>query len=113
MLRRKRFGQGVGDLQWFRLAPRNLAVIRLRNGRYFLARFPALRERRFFLFLSRIHRKKGCDLLLEAFARVAADTDLDLVMAARMRTVCGSSWRRRRSGWDSGRVHWTGCWRGM
>jgi glycosyltransferase involved in cell wall biosynthesis len=48
----------------------------------FLSRFPGLRQRRFFLFLSRIHSKKGCDLLLEGFARVAeAHPDLDLVLA--------------------------------
>jgi glycosyltransferase involved in cell wall biosynthesis len=46
----------------------------------FFDRYPALRGRRFFLFLSRIHRKKGCDLLLDAFARLAR-LDLDLVMA--------------------------------
>ena len=51
------------------------------SGRRFWARFPGLRGRRFFLFLSRIHRKKGCDLLLEAFGRVAAETDVDLVIA--------------------------------
>lgn len=37
----------------------------------FLSRFPALRARRLLLFLSRIHVKKGCDLLIEAFRRVA------------------------------------------
>lgn len=53
----------------------------------FLARMPQLadsggRARRFLLFMARIHEKKGCDLLLEAFARVAqSERDLDLVMA--------------------------------
>ncbi|HLK13296.1 MAG TPA: glycosyltransferase [Fimbriimonadaceae bacterium] len=43
-------------------------------------RFPELQGRRFLLFLSRIHEKKGCDLLLRAFARLE-DRDLRLVIA--------------------------------
>jgi glycosyltransferase involved in cell wall biosynthesis len=44
--------------------------------------FPAVRDKRVLLFLSRIHEKKGCDLLVDAFADVAAyDRDLCLVIA--------------------------------
>ena len=39
-------------------------------------------ERRFILFMGRIHAKKGCDLLVEAFGKLAAaHPALDLVMA--------------------------------
>jgi glycosyltransferase involved in cell wall biosynthesis len=48
----------------------------------FYAQVPALRERRFVLFLSRIHEKKGCDMLVDAFAAVAEEyPDVDLVIA--------------------------------
>jgi glycosyltransferase involved in cell wall biosynthesis len=34
----------------------------------FFARFPHLRDRPFFLYLGRLHEKKGCDLLIQSFA---------------------------------------------
>jgi glycosyltransferase involved in cell wall biosynthesis len=53
----------------------------------FFNRYPTLKKadgstRRFILFLGRIHTKKGCDLLLDAFSQIAERTpDLDLVFA--------------------------------
>jgi len=48
----------------------------------FFAKCPQAKDKRYLLFLGRIHRKKGCDLLIDAFAKVAAsDPDLYLVMA--------------------------------
>ena len=47
-----------------------------------LDRFPELRGRRAFLFLGRIQEKKGCDLLIRAFAKAAAgDDSIRLVFA--------------------------------
>ncbi len=49
---------------------------------HFYAVHPGLRGKRVLLFMSRIQKKKGCDLLIEAFAKVAEQNpDLHLLMA--------------------------------
>jgi glycosyltransferase involved in cell wall biosynthesis len=48
----------------------------------FFDAFPNLRGERFFLFLGRLHEKKGCDLLIEAFGQVRNSSErIHLVMA--------------------------------
>ena len=52
-------------------------------------KYPIFRNKRLFLYLSRIHQKKGCDLLIQAFAKVAnRDESLHLMMAGPDQTGC-------------------------
>ncbi len=61
-----------------RTPPSNAELLRAQ----FYAGHPELRGKRLLLFMSRIHEKKGCDMLIEAFAKVAGqDANLYLVMA--------------------------------
>lgn len=76
----------------------------------FLVVLPQLAGRRFLLFLSRIHEKKGCDLLVEAFASVAAlHPEVDLVMAGPDQTnlQAGLMALAEKQGIGS-RIHWPG-----
>ncbi len=76
----------------------------------FLSRWPHLRGRRLLLFLSRIHVKKGCDLLLKAFANVAAmDPALHLVMAGPDQTGWQAALQQQAQALGiADRVTWTG-----
>jgi glycosyltransferase involved in cell wall biosynthesis len=75
---------------------------------------PNLADRRFLLFLSRIHPKKGCDLLLRAFAQCADRyPDVDLVMAGPDQV----GWKPKleemaRELGIAHRIHWTGMLNG-
>ena len=76
----------------------------------FFQRCPAVKDKRYLLFLGRIHRKKGCDLLIDAFAAVAADDpSLDLVMAGPDQQSWSTKLREMAEKAGIGdRVHWPG-----
>jgi glycosyltransferase involved in cell wall biosynthesis len=86
--------------------PRNVEAQRAA----FEAALPGLRGRRFLLFLSRIHEKKGCDLLVEAFASLAGQyPEVDLVIAGPdkdgLKAKLAASAQRLGA---SERIHWPG-----
>lgn len=80
----------------------------------FRAAVPELGGREYLLFLSRLHPKKGCDLLIDAFAEVAAKCPrVDLVMAGPDQV----GWQielgaRAEALGIGGRIHWPGMLRG-
>jgi len=80
----------------------------------FRALLPQLSDAPFLLFLSRIHPKKGCDLLVDAFAEIAAQRpELHLVIAGPDDSglVPELSARAERLG-IAGRLHWPGMLKG-
>jgi glycosyltransferase involved in cell wall biosynthesis len=76
----------------------------------FYEKCPAVKDKRYLLFLGRIHRKKGCDLLIDAFAKVAADDPgLDLVMAGPDQQLWSAELQETVNEAGIGdRVHWPG-----
>ncbi|HMG87447.1 MAG TPA: glycosyltransferase [Terracidiphilus sp.] len=86
-----------------------------RQKRDFISAFSELQGRKFLLFLSRIHPKKGCDLLLQAFAELAPElsSDLDLVIAGpdQVGWVPELQSLAQRLG-IAARVHWPGMLKG-
>jgi glycosyltransferase involved in cell wall biosynthesis len=76
----------------------------------FYRSLPGLRGRRYLLFLARIHEKKGCDLLIQAFAKIAVTVaEVDLVVAGP--DQAGTQPKLQRLAEELGiasRVHWPG-----
>jgi glycosyltransferase involved in cell wall biosynthesis len=81
-----------------------------RQRQAFFSLVPTARDKQIILFLSRIHEKKGVDLLIEAFASVALDfPTFDLVIAGpdQVGLQAGLIGRTTKLG-IAKRVHWPG-----
>ena len=80
----------------------------------FVLAYPVLRGKRVLLFLSRIQEKKGCDLLIDAFAQVAKqDSQLHLLMAGPDQTGWVSALKQQATRLGiSDRITWPGMLQG-
>lgn len=80
----------------------------------FVGKYPELKEKSLLLFLSRIHEKKGCDLLIQAFARSARSRpDLHLIMAGPDQTGWKTNLRELAQAQGvADRITWTGMLQG-
>jgi glycosyltransferase involved in cell wall biosynthesis len=81
----------------------------------FFGRYPELSGKRLALFMGRIHPKKGCDLLINAFASaLAQDSSWRLVVAGPDQV----GWQRELTRWAvqlgvASRITWTGMLNGL
>ncbi|MDE3187660.1 MAG: glycosyltransferase [Acidobacteriota bacterium] len=80
----------------------------------FESAMPALKDKPFLLYMGRIHPKKGCDLVIQAFAEtVARNSTLDLVMAGPDQVGWAHELKALAKKLRvSDRIHWTGMLRG-
>jgi len=80
----------------------------------FLAQYPKLLGKRIILFLSRIHVKKGCDLLVDAFSKVVSkNNDLYLVIAGPDQSGWSSKLQAQAEALGiADRIIWTGMLQG-
>jgi glycosyltransferase involved in cell wall biosynthesis len=85
-----------------------------REQQEFLARFPELRDKKIALFMGRIHPKKGCDLLIEAFAKtMSAEPEWQIVIAGPDQIGWESKLRQHADRFGiASQITWTGMLRG-
>jgi glycosyltransferase involved in cell wall biosynthesis len=84
-----------------------------RQKELFLRTFPALGGQRLLLFLGRMHEKKGCDLLLRAFAKMGSPRDLHLVMAGPCDSAYAAAMKQLSHNLGAAeKVTWTGMLQG-
>ena len=82
-------------------------------GSEFLSRYPKLQTTRNFLFLGRLHPKKGCDILLDAFAKVRSVDSVSLILAGPDQIGWEAELRRQVARFNlADRVVFTGMLRG-
>ena len=77
----------------------------------FSSAFPKLKNKRFLLFLGRIHPKKGCDLLIKGFAQAQKEIapEIHLAIAGPGRSGYIAELKRlAKDSTNSDRVHWLG-----
>jgi len=80
----------------------------------FLSRYPQLQDTRNFLFLGRLHPKKGCDILLDAFAQIQSNDPISLIMAGPDQVGWESDLRRQMTQLNlTNRVVFTGMLQGV